>query len=490
MLRTTLAHEEAAVRNAMDELLIQQQQQQQQDGLAMTHDQETTLKALLETPRRRFLFLEAGGVAALVNLIKAHGLDVPLPASLLSLACLLLLCCQDTESAVAVGLLGLHPWLQRVLALDNQEEDGEKDEAVGTLRECAEKIASRCARVRGGFPLRTLALCSDSALASLRLPVRVPIHCHSSTTTISKAQEHQPKDEGKNDALVVLITPVADRMSSQADTGYFLWPAATILARFIVGNSSSFAGKRVMEIGAGLGLCGLVAGRVTKEVLLTDYNLACLQQLQEHVRLNCDDGVEIGGGEEGVVVPKEGVVAAAAAALACSSTSTMKVRWLDWDRLEAVSASMWQVSEEEAEEGEEGEEEEENEETNGRSSDDRRLSEEEDEAFGRPRWSSGLLDVVIGSDCICDEPSAVGVARLLSLTLKPETGVGYLTAPFPQHRYGVHALPRELAARGLSFEQDEVTDEGLLEGLPEAAYMRFHLFTVRRKEQEQEQEQQ
>jgi hypothetical protein len=443
MLRTTLAQEEATVRTAVDELLIQQQE----DGLSISHDQEKTLRALLQTPRRRFLFLEGGGVAALVELIKAHGLDMPLPASLLSLSRLLLLCCQDAESAVTVGLLGLHPWLQRVLALNNQEEDEEEeDEAVEALRECAEEIASRCARVRGGFPLRTLALCSDSALASLRLPVRVPIHSHSSITTTQKTQEHQPKDE----ELVVLITPIADRMGSQADTGYFLWPAATILARFIVGNPSLFAGKRVMEIGAGLGLCGLVAGRVAKEVLLTDYNLACLQQLQEHVRLNCDDATG-GGEEENRVVSKEGGVAAtaaavvgaaapgAAAALACPST--MKVRWLDWDRLEALSGSTWQVSEEaeeEEEEGEEGKEEEKTEEDEEKSckssSLNRSLSKEEDGAFGRRRWSSGLLDVIMGSDCICDEPSAVGVARLLSMTLKPETGVGYITAPFPQHR--------------------------------------------------------
>lgn len=36
--------------------------------------------------------------------------------------------------------------------------------------------------------------------------------------------------------LVTLIGSVTDRMASQSDTGYISWPAATILARWIVRN--------------------------------------------------------------------------------------------------------------------------------------------------------------------------------------------------------------------------------------------------------------
>lgn len=448
MLRTTLAQEEVAVRNAVDKLLSRQLQQQE-DGQFMSYYQEKTLQALLQTPRRRFLFLEAGGVRALVELLRAHSLDRPIIVSFLSIMRLLILCCQDMESAVGVGLFGLHPWIKRVLTLDNLEEGQEDDEAMEALREYAEEIASRCASVRGGFPLQRLALCSDSAISLLRLPVRVPIYSHSRTTTITHAQNHQPIKKDENEELIVLISPIAHRMSSQADTGYFLWPAATILTRFILRNSFLFAGRRVMEIGAGLGLCGLVTGRFAKEVLLTDHNLACLQQMQEHVGLNCDDGR--GGGEEQTVISKGGEGAAEAGAagaavgemVALVRPSTVKVRWLDWDRLEAVSTSTWQVSEEAEEDereqreqkGEEEAKSEMDEEGDGKSSDeDHCPSKEKTEAFGRPRWSSGLLDVVIGSDCICDEPSAVGVARLLSLTLKPGTGVGYITVPAPQHR--------------------------------------------------------
>lgn len=54
-----------------------------------------------------------------------------------------------------------------------------------------------------------------------------------------------------------------------------------------------------------------------------------------------------------------------------------------------------------------------------------------DDVFGRPCWSCPRLDVIIGSDVICDGSCATGVARLLSLALKKD-GVAYVTAPFPQ----------------------------------------------------------
>ena len=40
--------------------------------------------------------------------------------------------------------------------------------------------------------------------------------------------------------------------------------------------------------------------------------------------------------------------------------------------------------------------------------------------FGRPEWTFPLQDVVIGSDVVCDQDSAKGVASILSLALKPE----------------------------------------------------------------------
>ena len=288
-------------------------------------------------------------------------------------------------------------------------------------------------------------------------------------------------DSGGGEGLVALLTAIGDRrMGGQADTGYVNWPAATILARWLALHPQTVAGKSVMEIGAGLGLCGLVAARWAEEVLLTDYNLACLERLQRHVELNRDAGhqeaAEAGAGDDGKQRPQKQEQMQPALA----REGGVKVRWLDWDRIETLSSPpppasasglvgaggealemggpassssplRWRVSAPVAEEGEEegeagglGESS-----SSGTTSSSDRSGNSSGSAFGRPAWGAGLLDVIVGSDVICDASCARGVAGLIAATLKPagEGGVAVVTAPFPAHRYGVECFPAELEGR-------------------------------------------
>jgi hypothetical protein len=308
---------------------------------------------------------------------------------------------------------------------------------------------------------RTLALCEISTREALQLPVRMTFDTPSSSSSSSSSSPSPTNGGGgANDhgGLVALLTPIADRrMGGQADTGYVNWPAATILARWLALHPGAVGG-RVMEVGAGLGLCGLVAGRWAREVLLTDYNVACLERLQRHVDLN--QGKE----EEG-------------APCALSREGGVKVRWLDWERIEtlpspssnappaasggveatgaAACAVRWRVVAAEGGGGE-GDEDEccggaaDNDEPEPAaywgSSSGSSMGGSSDSAFGWPAWGAGLLDVIVGSDVICDATCARGVAGLLAATLKPaaEGGVAYVTAPFPAHRYGVDCFPAEL----------------------------------------------
>lgn len=71
-------------------------------------------------------------------------------------------------------------------------------------------------------------------------------------------------------------------------TGTSVWPAALVLAKYIVAHKHTFAGKTVLELGAGTGLSGLLAARYCDRVWLTDKDPQVLDTLQRSVQLNTD----------------------------------------------------------------------------------------------------------------------------------------------------------------------------------------------------------
>lgn len=128
----------------------------QDEDTASPSSIEARLAPLLRTARGRFLFLKGGGVGLLLRRLKKEAAR-PRPSSLLLLPwCrLLALCCRDEESAVALGLMGGHPSVKRLLEIEIEgARDGDEEEAAEAVVECAAGIASRCSLVRGGFPLR------------------------------------------------------------------------------------------------------------------------------------------------------------------------------------------------------------------------------------------------------------------------------------------------------------------------------------------------
>ncbi|KAJ4461944.1 hypothetical protein PAPYR_1644 [Paratrimastix pyriformis] len=70
-------------------------------------------------------------------------------------------------------------------------------------------------------------------------------------------------------------------------TGEVIWPAARILAHWVVANLPALAGKNVLELGAGSSpLSGLFAALTAKNVVLTDGEPAVLERCRQNVRLN------------------------------------------------------------------------------------------------------------------------------------------------------------------------------------------------------------
>mmetsp|Transcript_10974 Transcript_10974/g.33664 ORF Transcript_10974/g.33664 Transcript_10974/m.33664 type:complete len:250 (+) Transcript_10974:63-812(+) len=66
-------------------------------------------------------------------------------------------------------------------------------------------------------------------------------------------------------------------------TGQVVWPVARLLALYVYSERSFFHSKRVLELGAGVGLTGLVAARYAQKSVLTDGSESVLKILHENV---------------------------------------------------------------------------------------------------------------------------------------------------------------------------------------------------------------
>jgi predicted nicotinamide N-methyase len=68
--------------------------------------------------------------------------------------------------------------------------------------------------------------------------------------------------------------------------GFLLWESAIGLARMLAANPALVAGRTVMELGAGVGVPGIVARSLGAQVWQTDHQPGALHVAQENARLN------------------------------------------------------------------------------------------------------------------------------------------------------------------------------------------------------------
>jgi hypothetical protein len=80
---------------------------------------------------------------------------------------------------------------------------------------------------------------------------------------------------------------VREHQDSHRKIGNILWVSAIALSRWIVRNHRRVIdGRSVLEIGSGLGLCGVVAGQYARSVVLTDFDPVIVRNLQYNIRCN------------------------------------------------------------------------------------------------------------------------------------------------------------------------------------------------------------
>jgi predicted nicotinamide N-methyase len=88
-----------------------------------------------------------------------------------------------------------------------------------------------------------------------------------------------------------ILLDVAEQME-HFPYGFLLWESAVGLARFLAANPALVAGKRVLELGAGVGLPGLVAQALGARVWQTDHQAGALALARVNAYQNGITGLE------------------------------------------------------------------------------------------------------------------------------------------------------------------------------------------------------
>jgi len=71
-------------------------------------------------------------------------------------------------------------------------------------------------------------------------------------------------------------------------TGMLLWPGSTALAHLLLqlGDQGALTGCSVLELGSGLGFCGVIAGFFAAEVVLTDQSSEVLAVAKDNLLIS------------------------------------------------------------------------------------------------------------------------------------------------------------------------------------------------------------
>eukprot|EP01097_Dermamoeba_algensis_P006649 TRINITY_DN4148_c0_g1_i1.p1 TRINITY_DN4148_c0_g1~~TRINITY_DN4148_c0_g1_i1.p1 ORF type:complete len:234 (-),score=37.05 TRINITY_DN4148_c0_g1_i1:221-889(-) len=105
------------------------------------------------------------------------------------------------------------------------------------------------------------------------------------------------QDESLQKAEVIIGNHTISLLSHSAHGQHILsieagviWPGGHFLAEFIYKNTSFFADKKIIELGSGTGLCGILLGIIGSRVLMTDYDELSLSLLNQNIDINSTSG--------------------------------------------------------------------------------------------------------------------------------------------------------------------------------------------------------
>ncbi|KAK5580801.1 hypothetical protein RB653_000825 [Dictyostelium firmibasis] len=84
---------------------------------------------------------------------------------------------------------------------------------------------------------------------------------------------------------------VLDSAATDFDlTGQVIWPSAQVLTQYIIKNQEEYKNKKILEVGSGVGVCGLFLARLGQPCTLSDNNEIVLDLLRLNVEESTADG--------------------------------------------------------------------------------------------------------------------------------------------------------------------------------------------------------
>ncbi|XP_061472319.1 histone-arginine methyltransferase METTL23 [Rhineura floridana] len=140
--------------------------------------------------------------------------------------------------------------------------------------------------------------------ASLRLEKRLPMCEPVYKLSVREyrfagEQKEEERDQLKQE-LVVVIPEVLD-----PQYGMYVWPCAVVLAQYVWFHRRLVCGKRILEIGAGVSLPGIVAAKCGAELILSDNaeSPQCLKNCRRSCQMNNLSSVHVTGLTWGHISP-------------------------------------------------------------------------------------------------------------------------------------------------------------------------------------------
>ncbi|KAN0015889.1 hypothetical protein ACTFIU_005838 [Dictyostelium citrinum] len=94
------------------------------------------------------------------------------------------------------------------------------------------------------------------------------------------------KYEFYDDIKIEIEGQELQNVNVQPSTGLLPWPASRILSLYISKFKEEFIGKDIVELGSGVGLCGLVSSKYSNFTLFSDGDEKSLPLLRDNVKSN------------------------------------------------------------------------------------------------------------------------------------------------------------------------------------------------------------